>query len=287
MGKDIETTFTYYTQYTAKYYAKGRGAYGCIPREIVIHHWGNPGQQFDNVIKFFVYCPSEVSAHYVVESGKVACLVDCADTAWHAGNREENYKSIGIECRPEATDGDVHTVAELVASLWATYPNMSRKLRFHKEFFDTACPGKWMYKLREIETLASKMLQAGTGKIDAPKRPQPPVKNYKLLKVADNATIAEFATHTAEGIKLDGYRGKTGKIVNVKNHVQSFSKRAYKIDGIDGYVLEQDILQADGKTPANIQWIKPQTTQENNKKEKEKNEKISKLLHEVADTIEE
>lgn len=47
------------------------------PAEIVIHHWGEDGQKFENVVAWLCNPKAGTSAHYVVEAGKVACIVDC------------------------------------------------------------------------------------------------------------------------------------------------------------------------------------------------------------------
>ncbi|AYQ99936.1 amidase [Arthrobacter phage Mendel] len=119
---------------------------------IVIHHWGAPGQTHDGVVNFFVNGPGTTSAHFVASAGKVHCLVSPDDAAWHSGNPIGNATTIGIECRPEATDADYHTVAELVAWLRDTY-SAPLPLSAHREWQNTACPGVW--DLARVDRLAS------------------------------------------------------------------------------------------------------------------------------------
>ena len=107
------------TKYDSPNYTEGRQ--GNKISEIVIHHWGIDGQSFNGVVNWLCRKNGNSSAHYVVEGGKVACLVDCADTAWHAGNFAHNLKSIGIECRPEMSAQDLETVYDgcgFIQSLW-------------------------------------------------------------------------------------------------------------------------------------------------------------------------
>ncbi len=110
---------------------------------ITIHHWGNMGQRFEDVVNFLSTADNgrQSSAHYVAEAGRVACIVSPADAAWHAGNAYGNATSVGIECRPEATDGDYETVAELVAELREVYGDLP--LVPHNQWTNTACPGNW------------------------------------------------------------------------------------------------------------------------------------------------
>jgi N-acetylmuramoyl-L-alanine amidase len=160
----------------AKGFTPAADAPGRTIEEIVIHHWGVTGQKHDDVVKFFVSGPGATSAHFVASAGRVTCLVSPPDVAWHAGVWAENLKSIGIECRPEATPEDYRQVAELVAWLRSQYGNLP--LRAHREFHATACPGIW--DLARLDTLARSLGGAvspasGTVKPAAPKpAPKPP-----------------------------------------------------------------------------------------------------------------
>jgi hypothetical protein len=123
------------------------------PRDIkyiTIHHWGNNGQQFDVVRDYLCTNTTPTSAHFVVEDGQVACIVSPDDAAWHAGNAQGNAQSIGIECRPEHTDGDYQTVGELVAWLRTQYGDLP--LVPHNYWTSTACPGD--YDLNRIDAIA-------------------------------------------------------------------------------------------------------------------------------------
>lgn len=154
---------------------------------ITIHHWGVTGQKFANIVNFLCRKGGNTSAHYVVEAGKVACIVDPDDAAWHAGNRVGNATTIGIECRPEATEADYKTVAALVRDLRKTYGNVP--LFPHRHWKATACPGKW--DLAKIDRLA---------RADKPAPPAKP-KTYTVkagdtlsgIAKAHGTTVAELA----------------------------------------------------------------------------------------------
>jgi N-acetylmuramoyl-L-alanine amidase len=135
--------------------AKGFTAAADVPNRtfeaVVIHHWGVFGQTHDGVVDFFCTTgPGKTSAHFVASAGRVNCIVSPKDVAWHAGDWAENCRSIGVECRPEASDADYTTVAELVKWIRDTYGDMP--LHPHKEFFNTDCPGIW--DLGRIDALA-------------------------------------------------------------------------------------------------------------------------------------
>lgn len=108
---------------------------------ITIHHWGDLGQKFDNVENELCNPNVQKSAHYIVQDNLVSCIVDPDDVAWHSGNPVGNARTVGIECRPEATEGDYRTVAELIRDLREVYGNVP--LRPHNYWTATSCPGNW------------------------------------------------------------------------------------------------------------------------------------------------
>lgn len=136
-------SYEFITDYNAASYTSGRN--GNKFDKIVIHHWGATGQTFEGVCSWFENPACSTSAHAVVEEGRVACLVAYDDTAYHAGVWETNLTSIGIECRPEMSDGDLETLCEYIADLWKLYGVMP--LYGHKDFYATACPGLYYDKL--------------------------------------------------------------------------------------------------------------------------------------------
>lgn len=126
---------------TACKYTPGRQ--GARIDKILCHHWGVTGQKHEDVVDYFSNPAkgAQTSAHFVVSDGKVHCIVSPADTAWHAGDWNANTTSVGIEMRPEATDGDYRAAAWLVKWLRSTYGDIP--LKAHREFTPTLCPGKW------------------------------------------------------------------------------------------------------------------------------------------------
>ena len=127
------------------------GRPGGYPIGIVLHWWGLPewGQTHDQVVNFLSdgNRDNPTSSHYVVSEGRVTQLVSDNDRAWHCyGN---NLRTIGIECHPAATDGDMRTVARLIAAIrseWGPLP-LSR----HCDHFATACPGNYKDKLTQLD----------------------------------------------------------------------------------------------------------------------------------------
>lgn len=118
---------------------------------ITIHHWGDPGQDFDAVVRYLASPnPRFSSAHAVIMAGRATAIVSPDEAAWHAGNAYGQATSIGLELRPEATDGDYITAAAYIAFLRGIYGDLP--LIPHNHWKATACPGKW--DLARLDALA-------------------------------------------------------------------------------------------------------------------------------------
>lgn len=64
----------------------------------------------------------------------------------------------------------------------------------------------------------------------------------KTFKVGDKAKVRKTATHYQTGQPIASFvKGSTYKVKQVKNVNQSRSKKAYLLDGINSWVLEQDL----------------------------------------------
>jgi len=179
---------------------------------ITIHHWGVKGQKFQNVVNYLCRPGGTSSAHYVVEDGRVACIVAPGRRAWHSGNNVGNDTSIGIECRPEATDGDYATVAELVRNLRAVYGDLP--LKRHSDWKNTACPGAW--DLARIDRLARSSASpvsnpsGGGGQVDAPTAPNVPIQ--PKAEEADDMGFYFYYSHSDSYYWFNQARGKVRRV---------------------------------------------------------------------------
>lgn len=199
-------------EYITRFTSPNQNARNSKVKSITIHHWGSRGQKFDNVVNWLCQKRAGTSAHYVVEAGKVACIVDPDRRAWHAGNSRGNHESIGIECRPEATEGDYATVAALVADLRAVYGNIP--LKRHRDWTSTACPGVW--DIGKIDRLARRSkpsipsVSTGGASVPAAK----PAANGKLTVDGrlGRATVRDLQEWLNEkhdaGLVVDGKAGR-------------------------------------------------------------------------------
>lgn len=124
--------------------------YGSGIDGITVHHWGSTGQKHANVVSWLRgYTGNRgSSAHYVVSDGLVTQLVDDSRASWHGGNNKANGTTIGIEMRPEMTDGDWETLVELCVNIERKHGSM--KYYKHKDWKNTACPGKYSSRIGEL-----------------------------------------------------------------------------------------------------------------------------------------
>ena len=193
--------YTYITKFTSP----NQNARNSKVKSITIHHWGSRGQKFDNVVNWLCQKRAGTSAHYVVEAGKVACIVDPDRRAWHAGNSRGNHESIGIECRPEATEGDYATVAALVADLRAVYGNIP--LKRHRDWTSTACPGVW--DIGKIDRLARGVKPSvPSGGTSAPKPSKPAASKGELTVDGRLGTATVKVLQKRLGVAQDGRAGE-------------------------------------------------------------------------------
>jgi len=114
---------------------------------IVIHHWGQDGQAFNTPVDWLTRDDGTSSAHKVAEHGKVATLVDDENVAWHA--RQANPRTLGLELRPEAREGDYATAAKVIREWRDKHGPLP--LEAHSDHNATACPGRWnLHRLDEL-----------------------------------------------------------------------------------------------------------------------------------------
>ncbi len=123
-------------------YTLGRN--GQSIKHIVVHHMDGTLSATDSV---FQDTSRNTSAHYGVGQSEIHQYVKEKDTAYHAGNWNENLQSIGIEHEDFASDNFSDAVyassAALIKDICTRYdlPISRATIHPHNEFVATACPG--------------------------------------------------------------------------------------------------------------------------------------------------
>lgn len=211
-------SYEYITKFTSPNRTRGRG--GRKITGIVIHWWDDPSKKpsFDGVVQWLCRPGGGSSAHYVVEAGRVACIVDLKDTAWHCGHYPSNQATIGIECNPRMSSGDLETVAELVADIRKVYGNLP--LSKHSDYQDTSCPGTYAGKIAWLDKRAEE-IRAG-GKPASSAKPQP-----------------------ARAVTVDGYWG-----TETTRALQRINKTP-----VDGIVSSQEVANKKFMPAATGGWV--------------------------------
>lgn len=180
------------------------------PKQIVIHHWGSDESTFEGTVSWLCNPEAEVSAHFVVEAGRSACLVNWNDAAWHAGNKSVNMTSIGIECHPRCSYEDMVEVAKVIAMLWSAYGKLP--LIGHKDVVATACPGRWYDKLDDLKEMAEVIYSGG----ELPETEEPAKQillgEFKTLREADDYLGNLLAEMNLATDQLESAKGVVAKL---------------------------------------------------------------------------
>jgi len=70
-------------------------------------------------------------------------------------------------------------------------------------------------------------------------------KSFEPLSIGSQATLTAWATHYGGGVRIPvSSLGVSYKITGSKDFVTSYSRRAYMLEGLTEWTLEQDIIQA-------------------------------------------
>ncbi|MGO2860615.1 MAG: peptidoglycan recognition protein family protein [Brevibacterium sp.] len=141
--------------------ARSSYGYGSGIDGITVHHWGSTGQKHQNVVDWLRgYTGNRgSSAHYVVSDGLVTQIVEDSRASWHGGSNKANGTTIGIEMRPEMSDGDWETLVELCVSIEEKHGSM--KYYGHKDWKATACPGDYYDRLGELVDAVNEYKKTG------------------------------------------------------------------------------------------------------------------------------
>ena len=136
---------------------KRRPGIAMVPKYITIHNTGCDKVPADNFrrVQLDPNQDKEVSWHFTVDERMIIQHLPITEVAWHAGNRNGNYTSFGIETCER--DGAEEVVIKFVAEL-LKYQNWGvDRVRSHKSWSGKQCPWKilphWDKFIKNIATL--------------------------------------------------------------------------------------------------------------------------------------
>ena len=115
---------------------------------LVLH---NTDGSLSSAVNRFLDPAAQVSAHYIVDrTGEIVQMVRDADVAWHAGKRDVNVRSIGVEIVAwktalGMTAPQEQSVRSLCRFILDAYSISLERVKPHRSIKATACPG-WIWK---------------------------------------------------------------------------------------------------------------------------------------------
>lgn len=226
------------------------------PEYITVHNTANDASA-NNEIQYMINNSSQVSYHIAVDDVEAVQGLPLDRNGWHSGdgNGPGNRKSIGVEICYSRSGGERYRKAEqnaikVIAKLLRERGWGIDRVKKHQDWSGKYCPhrilgeGRW----EEFKAAIQKEL---TGQQTAAPTPT------GTIGVGSVVTVAAHATHYQTGQPIaDFVKGRQYKVIQVKDVNQSNSKKAYLLDGIMSWVLEQDIVEAGGQAAPQSQAAK-------------------------------
>ncbi|HFI0463196.1 TPA: N-acetylmuramoyl-L-alanine amidase [Streptococcus suis] len=250
---------------------------------LVLHFVGAAGQALANA-KFFYSVDRKSSAHLFIDPKETYQVVPFDRVAWHVGDGRGRYgitnqNSIGVElCQDVTTGKDVwnwdfnpKTRQEAIlvfAYLMKKFNVPIERVVRHYDASRKSCPGNWMandwakWKLwkKDLETYVKtgKLVNSQKGEVAPVTKPvveipkyTSPDKQFTKLEVGQEVTIRQGQTfwydpnNPQKGIvPSKNFGGKKDKIKKVLDVSAGYSKRAYLLEGLVSWILEQDLVEA-------------------------------------------
>ncbi|MGY6765674.1 peptidoglycan recognition protein family protein [Faecalibacterium prausnitzii] len=225
--------------------------YAMTPEYITVHNTANDASA-NNEVQYMINNSSQVSYHIAVDDVEAVQGLPLNRNGWHSGdgNGPGNRKSIGVEICYSRSGGERYRKAEqnaikLIAQLLKERGSGIDRVKKHQDWSGKYCPhrildeGRW-------ESFKAEIQKELNGQHTAPVTP-----STGNIGVGSIVTVAAHATHYQTGQPIANFvKGNRYKVLQVKDVNQSNSKKAYLLDGIMSWVLEQDIVEAGGQAVA-------------------------------------
>lgn len=171
------------------------------PEGIVLHNTSNTAPAI-NEASYMTGNNNEVSFHAVIDEKEVVQCVPFIRVAHHAGNYAANSKYIGLEVARSSSSDELYFAAErnaieYIAHIFVQYgwTDVNKHLRFHREFFNTACPVRIptsryaSIRKAVADKIAEIKSGATTDKPPVKDNAQPPGNTQSPIKEADEMAV--------------------------------------------------------------------------------------------------
>lgn len=226
--------------------------YAMTPEYITVHNTSNDASA-NNEVQYMIHNSNQVSFHIAVDDVEAVQGLPLDRNGWHSGdgNGPGNRKSIGIEICYSRSGGERYRKAErnaikLIAQLLKERGWGIDRVKKHQDWSGKYCPhrildeGRWESFKAEIQR-----------ELNGQHTAAPVTPSTGNIGVGSVVTVAAHATHYQTGQPIASFvKGNRYKVIQVKDVNQSNSKRAYLLDGIVSWVLEQDIVETGGQAVA-------------------------------------
>lgn len=170
------------------------------PEGIVLHNTSNTAPAI-NEATYMTGNNNEVSFHAVIDEKEVVQCVPFIRVAHHAGNYAANSKYIGLEVARSSSSDDLYFAAErnaieYIAHIFVQYgwADVNKHLRFHREFFNTACPvriptSRYVAIRKAVADKIAEIKSGAKDKAPGKDSPQAPNKTPVTDKEADEMAV--------------------------------------------------------------------------------------------------
>jgi N-acetylmuramoyl-L-alanine amidase CwlA len=232
--------------------------YGMNPQYITIHNTANDASA-DAEVNYMIGNNNEVSFHVAVDDKEAVQGIPFERNTWNAGdgNGQGNRNSISIEICYSKSGGSRYYLAEgnavqLVSQLLKERGWGIDRVKKHQDWSGKHCPhrildeGRWQNFLNAIQDALGQAIHPVSQPVSIG------------IGVGSIVTVQSYATNYADGKPIANFvKGSKHKIIQVKDWVKSYSKKAYLLADIMGWVLEQDIVESGVRLPQ----AQPETSQ--------------------------
>lgn len=195
---------------------KRSSRYGASITRVIVHHWAGTNGGVERLVQ----SSDLASANYIILSdGTLIGSVPEEYQAWTSGSQSADQPSITFEVQNSEVGGDWPVSDSAIATLTKTIADIAKRygwgsvdrnrVRGHREFYATSCPGPYLYaRLSDIAHNANALLAGGS--VVSKEEPKITDKSIgcvdkRVIKVSEVQTILKsLGLYDREIDEIDG-----------------------------------------------------------------------------------